>query len=63
MSIDVTWPVEKSTYEKAAVDCLKEYFSSDGLGSILKMSTSDQRNIFELIQLGGHHVDPILLKR
>jgi len=31
MSVDVTWPTQKSEYDKAAIDCLRSHLSDDGI--------------------------------
>jgi hypothetical protein len=62
MSIDVTWPEYVPIREKMEKDCLKEYFSSDTVKTIIKsFSQSDKRRLFEFIAYSGHHVNPELL--
>ncbi len=63
MSIDVTWPIEKSESEKMAVDCLQWHLSRDSIDLILRMSDYDKRRIFELIKAAGYYVNPRLLNK
>lgn len=63
MSIDVTWPEFKGTSEKAAIDCLKQHLSDEGVGIFMSMPGYDRRRIFEMIKESGRHVPDILLSR
>ncbi len=63
MSIDVTWPIEKSEYDKAAIDCLHNHLSNGGIDLFLKMANYDKQKIFEFIKAAGYHVNPKLLNK
>jgi len=62
MSIEVNWPIKRSTSEKATRDCLKD-LSPSGLDIFLTMPDWDRRKIFEMINESGKYVPDILLKR